>query len=74
MAGMGKTKGENHTEWDFELWPELNGLADLIYALRCHVVQEALKMEDKNGWKHLDLHLLARLIRAGLADQRRLRL
>jgi hypothetical protein len=31
-------------------------------------------MEDKNGWKRLDLHLLARLARAGLADLRGLRL
>ena len=68
MAGMGKTKGENHTEWDFELWPELNGLADLIYALRCHVVQEALKMEDENRWKLLKEYLLSCLVRAGLAD------
>jgi hypothetical protein len=35
---------------------------------------KALKMEDKNGWKRLDLHLLARLARAGLADLRGLRL
>jgi hypothetical protein len=25
-------------------------------------------MEDENGWKRLDLHLLARPVRAGLAN------
>ena len=55
--------------WNFELRRELNGLADLIYVIRASglIIQEALKMEDENGWKRLDLHLLAHLARAGLA-------
>jgi hypothetical protein len=52
---------KNRTEWDFELRRELNRLADLNYAIRGHVILEALKVEDENGWKHLNVHLLARL-------------
>jgi hypothetical protein len=40
--------------------------ADLIYPIR--IIQEALKVEDKNGWQRLKKHLLARLARAGVAD------
>ena len=39
-------------------------LVDLNYAIRGHIIQEALKVEDENGWKHLDFHLLARLAEA----------
>jgi hypothetical protein len=33
----------------------LNRLADLNYAVRGHIVQEALEMEDENEWKHLEM-------------------
>ena len=56
-----ENKGETLTEWDFELRRELNGLVDLNYAVRCRIVQEPLKMEDKNRWQRLDLHMLAHL-------------
>ena len=61
MASTGRNERENRTEWNFELRRELNTLADLMYAIRGRVVQEALKMENENGWKLLDLHLLAHL-------------
>ena len=54
--------------WDVELRCEQNRLADLNYATRRCLVREALKMEDKNGWKRLEKHLLARLARPGLVD------
>lgn len=65
---------ENRTDWDFELRCELNRLADLNHTIRCRIVQEALKMEDENGWKRLDLHLFARPARAGLLGLDRLEL
>ena len=55
---------KNRTEWDFDLRRELNMLVDLNYAIRGHIIQEALKVEDENGWKHLDFHLQARLAEA----------
>jgi hypothetical protein len=61
---------KTRTEWDFELWREPNMLADLNYAIRGHVIQEALKVEDENRRKHLDLHLLARLRLERLARAR----
>ena len=54
-----ENKGENRTLWDFELRRELDSLVDLNYAIRSRIVQESLKVEDENRWKHLDLHLLA---------------
>ena len=36
-------------------------LADLSYAIRGDIIQEPLKVENENRWKHLDVHLLARL-------------
>ena len=57
-------KQENRTEWDFELWPKLNRLSDPIYAIRGHIVHEALKMENKNLWKRLEKHLLGCFVRA----------
>ena len=53
---------KNRTEWDFDLRRELNMLVDLNYAIGG--IQEALKVEDENGWKHLDFHLQARLAEA----------
>ena len=47
-------------------------LASLICPVRGHIVQEALEMEDENGRKRLEKHLLSRLARAGLADLHRL--
>jgi hypothetical protein len=46
---------------DFDLRRELNRLADLNHAIRCRIIREPLKVEDENGSKRLDLHLLARL-------------
>ena len=51
----------NRTKWDFEFRRELNRLADLDYGIRSRIVQESLKMENENGWKRLDLHLLIHL-------------
>ena len=36
-------------------------LADLNYAIR-DIIQEPLKVEDENWWKHLDEHLLTCLV------------
>ena len=46
----------------------MNRLADLSCLTRDRIVQEPLKMKDKNGWKHLEKHLLSlsRLARAKL--------
>ena len=66
--GHGENNGEIHTEWNFEHRCELDWLADLLHYIRGHIVQEPLKMEDKNRWKRFDLHLLTRLTRTGLAD------
>jgi hypothetical protein len=38
-----RNEGENRTGRDFELRRELNRLADLNYAVRGHIIQEALK-------------------------------
>ena len=67
LSSTGKTR-EDHTEWDFELRRELNRLVDLYLAIRRRIVQEPLKMEDKNGWKRLDLYLLDHLAWALPAD------
>jgi hypothetical protein len=71
-ASTGEAKVKNRTEWDFELRCELNMLADLDYAIRGHIIQEALKVEDKNGWKHFDEYLLARLAEVRRAELHRL--
>jgi isocitrate dehydrogenase kinase/phosphatase len=68
LGEHGENKGENHTKWDFELWRELNRLANLNYAIRCRIVQEALKMENENRWKRFDLDFLARLTCVQLGD------
>jgi hypothetical protein len=65
---MGERHEKNRTWWDFELRRELNRLVDLFYAIRCRIVQEALKMKDENGWQRLEKDLLACLARAGLAN------
>ena len=69
---MGETKGKNRTEWDFELWPKLDLFADLNYTIRVHIIQEPLKMENENGWEHLDEHLLACLAEARRTELHRL--
>lgn len=61
LANTGKQQKENNTEWNVEHRRETNRLADLNYTIRGHVIQEALKVEDENAWKHLNVHLLARL-------------
>jgi predicted transcriptional regulator len=60
----------NRTKWDFELRGKLDRLADLDNATRGRVVQEALEVDDKYGWKRLDERrdLLARLAQARWAD------
>jgi hypothetical protein len=65
-GGRGMGKKEIVTWWDFELRGKLDRLANLDYATRGHVVQEALEMEDQYRWKRLDEHrdLLARFARA----------
>jgi hypothetical protein len=40
-------KGENRTEWDFELWRQPDGLSDLRYTTRSCIVSDAIEMEDK---------------------------
>ena len=47
-------------------------LADLNYAIRGNIIQEPLKVENENGWKHLDVHLLARLSEARWTELYRL--
>jgi hypothetical protein len=42
LANTGKQQKENNTERNVELRRELNRLADLNYAIRGHVIQEAL--------------------------------
>ena len=59
---------ENHTWWDYKLGRKLNRLFNLIYAIRFRIVQEPLKMEDKNWWVFFEKHLLARLTQARLTD------
>jgi hypothetical protein len=54
LGWHGGNKGKNRTEWNFELWCEQNRLSGLNYAIRGHIIQEALNMEHENGWKHLD--------------------
>jgi hypothetical protein len=46
----------------------VNSFTDLNYAIRRRIIKEALQMEDQNGWKRLNLHVLARLARGRLAD------
>jgi hypothetical protein len=55
---------KNRTEWDIELWRKPNRLVDLNYAIRGHIIQELLKMENENRWECLYEHLLARLAEA----------
>lgn len=69
-----KKKSKTRTEWYFKLRRELDGFADLDYATRSRVVQEALEMKDENGWERLDQHLLARFTRARGSDLHGLRL
>jgi hypothetical protein len=59
-----RNEEKHRTGWDFELWPKRNGLVDLYYAIRGNIIQEPLKMEHENGWKHLDENLLARFAEA----------
>ena len=52
---------KSRTGWDVELRVKLDMLADLNYAACGCIVPEALKMENENGWKRLNEHLLARI-------------
>jgi hypothetical protein len=58
-------KGENRTEWDFEFWCKLDGPSHLRYTARSRIVPKTPEMEDENGWKRLDEHLLACMAQAG---------
>ena len=69
-----REKGESRTDWDFEVWSKPDGLSDLRYTARSCIVSETLEMENKNGWKRLDEHLLARFAQAGWAVLHGLRL
>ena len=69
-----KEEKKTRTKWDFELWRELDRFADLDYATRGRIVQEAFEVKDEHGWKRLDQHLLARLARARRANLHGLRL
>ena len=53
------------TERDFELGGEADRLADLNYTACGRIVLETLEMENENGWKRLDEHLLTRIVQAG---------
>ena len=67
-------ENEKRTEWDVELRGKLDMLADLNYTACSLVVPETLEMENENGWKRLDEHLLVRIrvTQAGSAVLRRL--
>jgi hypothetical protein len=58
-----RRKNKTRTEWDFELWRELDGFSDLDYATRGRVIEEALEMKNEHGRERLDQHLLARFAR-----------
>jgi len=47
-------KRQTRTEWDFEIWGELNRFSNLDCATRSRVVKEALEMKDQHGWERLD--------------------
>ena len=63
IFNLGCRRGENEkcTEWDVELEGKSDRLADLDYTACGRIVPESLEMENENGWKHLDEHLLARI-------------
>ena len=67
---------KKRTRWDVELRVKLDMLADLNYTACGCIVPETLKMENENGWKRLNEHLLARIrvTRAGWAVLHELRL
>ena len=56
---------KRRTEWDFELGGKLDGLVNLDYTTCGLIVSEALELNNKNGWKRLDQHLLARIAQSG---------
>ena len=66
---------KRRTGWDVELGVKLDMLADLNYAACGCIVPKTLEMENENGWKRLNKHLLARIrvTRAGWAVQHGLR-
>ena len=50
LGQHGGNEAKIRTWWDFELRRKLNRFTDLDYAIRDNIIQEALKMENKNGW------------------------
>ena len=57
------------TGWDVEFRVKLDMLSDLNYAACRCIIPETLEMENENGWKRLNEHLLIRIrfTRAGWA-------
>ena len=58
-------KMKDRTEWDFELKFKPDGLSDLYYTVRSCIVSVTLDIENENGWKRRDEHLLPRIGKAG---------
>ena len=67
---------KRRTGRDVELRVKLDMLADLNYSACGCIVTETLEMENENGWKRLNEHLLVRIrvTRARCAVLHRLRL
>jgi hypothetical protein len=75
VSAVAGVKNEKRTEWDVKLGGKSDRLPDLNYTACGRIVPETLEMENENGWKRLDAHLLARIrvTRAGWAVLHRLR-
>jgi hypothetical protein len=63
-----REKAENRTRWDFEFWCQLNGLSDLRYTARSHIVSNAVEMEDEYWRKRFNENLLACVAQPGRAN------
>ena len=61
ILSPGYRRGENEkrTEWNVKLGEKLDRLGDLNNTACGRIVSETLEMENENGWKRLDEHLLA---------------
>ena len=60
LTSAGNTKEKSYRVV-FRAPARINRLADLNQAIGGRIIQEAFKMEDKNGGKRFDSHLLDRL-------------
>ena len=76
ILSLGCRRGEyeKRTEWDFELGGKVDKFADLNYTACGRIVLKTLEMENENGWKRLDEHLLACIAEARSAILHGLRL